>query len=242
MQFIASIATLPDHELHAALRDIPLPAFEAAMRGHAAASRKARLRHSSGFDIANFDDITVSLAVSDEDLEVADELVRVQYDARGYFQTREQSHAASRRRALPVIAWLDGRPMGTATLGIDSEAGLMVDEANRRYVDLSRAYRRRAGEVVRLATADRSGAKLVLPALFGALHTMMVIHDLVDVFIEVNPRHVSFYERALCFAVAGPEQICPRVGAPSVLLRMRVADLTHKIRTLQHEVAEFPLH
>jgi hypothetical protein len=240
MQLAASIATLPDHEVHAALRTIPLPAFEAAIRGTAS---PRRVKHSRGFDIASFDDITVSLAVSDEDLELAEELVRTQYAARGYFHTHRPYRAApSRRRALPVLAWLDGRAVGTATLGIDSEAGLLVDETNRRYVDVSRAYRRHSGEVVRLATADRNGAKLVLPALFGALHTMMVIHDLVDVFIEVNPRHVSFYERALCFAVAGPEQICPRVGAPSVLLRMRVSDLTNKIRTLQHELAEFPLH
>jgi len=63
-----------------------------------------------------------------------------------------------------------------------------------------------------------------------------------DVFIEVNPRHVSFYRRTLCFKVAGEPKECPRVGAPSVLLRLTIADLTNKIGTLERAIADFPLN
>ena len=96
--------------------------------------------------------------------------------------------------------------------------------------------------MVKLAALEGHDPKRLLAALFGALHRMMVVHELADVFIEVNPRHVSFYRRALCFTVAGPERICPRVGAPAVLLRMSVADLTEKIRSLQNALVEFVGH
>jgi hypothetical protein len=46
--------------------------------------------------------------------------------------------------------------------------------------------------------------------------------DITDMFIEVNPRHVPFYRRAFGFRVAAPERTCPRVLAPSVLLRLEV--------------------
>src|SRR6185503_13907745 len=42
-----------------------------------------------------------------------------------------------------------------------------------------------------------------------------------DVVIEVNPRHVAYYQKLLLFEVCGPEKPCPRVnGAPAVLLRL----------------------
>ena len=42
-----------------------------------------------------------------------------------------------------------------------------------------------------------------------------------DFVIEVNPRHVNYYRRLLCFEVLGQERPCPRVqGAPAVLLRV----------------------
>jgi hypothetical protein len=38
------------------------------------------------------------------------------------------------------------------------------------------------------------------------------------VFIEVNPRHASFYRRAFGFVIAAGERFCERAMAPSVLL------------------------
>ena len=44
-----------------------------------------------------------------------------------------------------------------------------------------------------------------------------------DLLIEVNPRHVRFYQRMLGFRQLGPERACPRVGgAPAVLLWLRL--------------------
>jgi len=56
------------------------------------------------------------------------------------------------------------------------------------------------------------------------------MHGVTDVFIEVNPRHVGFYQRALGFAVAAGERFCERVKAPSVLLKLELADLERRLR------------
>ena len=45
-----------------------------------------------------------------------------------------------------------------------------------------------------------------------------------DLVIEVNPRHVKFYERMLGFQAFGPERTNMRVNAPAVLMRL---DLRH---------------
>ncbi len=58
------------------------------------------------------------------------------------------------------------------------------------------------------------------------------IHDVTDVFIEVNPRHVAFYSRILGFVVAAGEKLCERVRAPSVLLHAEVEALAARLRVL----------
>jgi hypothetical protein len=54
-------------------------------------------------------------------------------------------------------------------------------------------------------------------------------HGVTDVFIEVNPRHVVFYTRALGFVVAAGAQLCQRVLAPSVLLHLEVDTLESRL-------------
>ena len=52
-------------------------------------------------------------------------------------------------------------------------------------------------------------------------------------WLTLSTAHVGFYHRAFCFAVAGPQKTCPRVGAPAVLMRLSVTDLTDKIAALE---------
>ena len=56
------------------------------------------------------------------------------------------------------------------------------------------------------------------------------MHNISDVFIEVNPRHVSFYTRVLGFVVAAGEKVCERVCAPSVLLRLELDALEDRLK------------
>jgi hypothetical protein len=111
--------------------------------------------------------------------------------------------------------------IGTLTLRLDSEAGLLVDGLYQDEVD---GYRRQGGnvcELTGLAVAPRCGSKEVLASMF---HLAYIFgrrrHAATDLMIEVNPRHVAYYERVLGFQKAGPERTCARVGAPAVLLHL----------------------
>ena len=142
-----------------------------------------------------------------------------------------------------IVARSRQRTVGTLTVVIDSPAGLFADEVNRDFIEPLRAEGRRLSELVRLAVSHQrdTDSRNVLAALFNAAHGIGVANGLHDALIEVNPRHVGFYLRALCFQVAGTARVCPRVNAPSVLLRMSLADLTRKIGSLERAISEFPL-
>lgn len=249
---LASLNAAAQHATFvAALTASSTLAFEAAMRGYAGSSIDKLLRWATGADEPRKappvvrDQVNVALAHTRQSRREADELVHRQYLSRGY--RCEGSKAADNPPSLDrpshvIVARRDDRAVGTITLGLDSPAGLLVEEANRQPIVGARAEGKRLGEVVRLAVDDvtSSSSKAVLAALFNAAHGLMVLHRLDDTYIEVNPRHVPFYRRALCFEVAGEPSVCPRVGAPSVLLRLPVRKLSHKISQLEGALASFP--
>jgi hypothetical protein len=225
-------------------------AFEAAIGGYTTGTLKKlfdrRQRAAKTGIFGETAPVTLSVAESPAELVLADALVAAQYSSRGYEVSESPAAPAnpasrSQRRASVIIARLHGQVVGTVTIGIDGPGGLRVDEANGEFVEPFRRKGRRLGEVVRLAVATESDSRRVLAALFNAAHGIMTANRLHDVFIEVNPRHAGFYVRALCFEVVGREKLCPRVNAPSVLLKMAVADLTRKIGQLEGELEGFPL-
>jgi hypothetical protein len=70
----------------------------------------------------------------------------------------------------------------------------------------------------------------VLAALF---HTVFLFAQKLRGFdyavIEVNPRHVGYYQRALGFAVIGGKHHNHRVNAPAVLMGVSFADIASKL-------------
>jgi len=224
-------------------------AFVAAIRGHTASTLARFMERGERDNVGDLfngcDEFQLSVAKSKEDFRQAEELVHHQYAARGYFADREHLEASSRgaRRASVILARSGREVVGTVTLGIDSPAGLCADEINREFVDPLRQEGYRLGEVVRLAVTHQheTDSRKTLAALFNAAYGITVANELDHLFIEVNPRHVGFYRRALCFEVAGEEKRCPRVNAPSVLLKMPVDDLTRKIGSLEKALEQFDL-
>jgi hypothetical protein len=123
-----------------------------------------------------------------------------------------------------------GSDAATISLYFDSPRGMPCDEVyGDLLVDLRRQGRRLV-EVSRLAIDEPfAQSKQLLVALFQGIsiyaRRVARFHDLI---IEINPRHVSFYERTLGFVTIGEERPCPRVrGAPAVLMRL---DLAHQVR------------
>ena len=90
---------------------------------------------------------------------------------------------------------------------------------------------KRLCDITRLAVDMDVKSKRLMPALFHIAYIYaMNLHACTDTLIEVNPRHVVFYERMLGFKQFGPEKICPRVNAPAVLMRLEVSYMAEQIK------------
>jgi hypothetical protein len=181
--------------------------------------------------------LNATIALSAAELRAASDLVARRYAWRGYAVDARPIGALQpggvRRREVTLIASDSvGETVGTMTLRLDGPGGLLVDAAYGAELAAMRTEGRRVCELTRLAVDARSDSRSVLAALFSLAYLLgRVVHKATDVFIEVNPRHVAFYERALGFVVAASERLCTRVKAPSVLLRLETARLEERLRS-----------
>lgn len=180
-------------------------------------------------------DLRISVASSPEALAEAVRLVERRYAWRGYalnHAARElPGHAAPEAHEITLLAHDDHATLGTLTLRLDGPHGLRAEEGYAETIATVRAEGRRVCELTRLALDETSDWKAVLASLFSLAYAMgRSMHGVTDVFIEVNPRHVGFYQRALGFVVAAGERLCERVKAPSVLLKLELADLERRLR------------
>lgn len=146
-------------------------------------------------------------------------LVERMYGSRGLhvYHAVQDLHPS---RAI-LVACRGEHLFGTLTLGLDSKAGLLADTLYHPQIDAVRAKGRKVCEVTRLAIDPEYGSHDVMASIFQLVYVMSrLIHGMTDLFIEVHPRHAGFYRRMLGYKIAGPEKICPRVGAPAVLLHL----------------------
>jgi hypothetical protein len=200
----------------------------------------ARTREERWSAVARDENAALHIAVakSPEQFAAAMDLVRQRYSWRGYsvHDTARAPAQSGSERSSQEITFLvasDQVTVGTLTLGLDGPHGLRAEAAYGDVIDQFRAAGRRVCELTRLALADRVDSKTVLASLFSLAHAVgRTIHDVTDVFIEVNPRHVAFYSRVLGFAVAAGETFCERVHAPSVLLQLELDVLEQRLGLL----------
>jgi len=160
----------------------------------------------------------IRLARTTDQRQSANLLIRKMYSWRGYHTMAEADHAANR---ISLSVSSEDHIIGTLTLGLDVEEGLSADAMYKGEIDQLRAQGRRICEITKLAVDQSVGSRRVLAALFhiAYIHAHR-IHGCTDIMIEVNPRHVMFYERMLGFRRFGEEKLCARVNAPAVLLRL----------------------
>ena len=132
--------------------------------------------------------------------------------------------------------------VGTLTLGLDGPCGLRAEAAYSDVINRFRHKGHKVCELARLALAEHADSKTVLASLFSLAHAVgRTIHDVTDVFIEVNPRHVAFYSRVLGFAAAAGETFCERVRAPLVLLQLELDALEQRLWLLDVAALMQPL-
>lgn len=163
------------------------------------------------------EEFKVRLATTEDRRKSASLLIEKMYSWRGY----DAEALARDPNKITLVAYQNDRVVGTLTLGLDSPSGMVVDQLYKPEADRLRAESRVPCDITRLAVDQEIKSKSVLAALF---HLSFIyghnIHRATDFLIEVNPRHVSFYQRMLGFETFGEEKTCPRVNAPAVLLRL----------------------
>ena len=143
-------------------------------------------------------------------------LVERRYSGRGYtIPSLDQDPQLS-----TFIAYDEGVLVGTVSVRLDSEEkGLSADELYRAEIDALRSTGAKICEFTRLAVDKTAASKPVLAGLFHTAYLYVaVIRGYTHAVIEVNPRHVAFYGRALSFDPIGEERMNTRVDAPAVLL------------------------
>ena len=209
-----------------------------------------------------FDDIALRLKrLTVEDLEVDDPgaipgafkiriaRTRGQLDATDLIDRRygEQGYEMPGLKRDPHLstfcAYDEGELVGTVSIRLDSEQGLAADSLYRGEIDQFRGMGQRVCEFTRLAV----DAHVSKPVLAGLFHTAYLYaarmrgYDLA--MIEVNPRHVAFYRRALGFKVIGDERLNTRVNAAAVLLCVPFVTVSSGLRRLAgHSDSVTPSH
>lgn len=176
--------------------------------------------------------LSISVAESPEALAEAIRLVRRRYAWRGYETEQLADDAAScaQPNEVTLLAEADRTSLGTLTLRLDSPLGLGAEESYPGTIAAAREEGRRVCELTRFAIAETPYRKTILASLFSLAYAVgRTNHGVTDVFVEVNPRHVGFYRRAFGFAVTAGERFCERVRAPSVLLRLELAELERRL-------------
>lgn len=144
-------------------------------------------------------------------------LINRMYATRGYASRPLPDESSPTR--ITLVASEHETTVATITVGFDSSAGLQVDTLFSQEVNALRQAGRMVCEFTTLAIDQVVRSRRVLASLFNVAyiyaHRVMGFDTLL---IEVNPRHVLYYERMLGFKVMAPQRYSPRVGAPAVLM------------------------
>jgi len=156
-------------------------------------------------------------------------LIQRMYAWRGLL-THAPSRIDDRPNQLTLVASRGATLFGTLTLGLDSAEGLCADELYSDEINAVRERGARICELTRLAIDPAFNSKEVLASIFHLAYIFgRLVHHMTDLFIEVNPRHVSFYQRMLGFTIAGEERVCARVDAPAVLLHLSLDHVDEQV-------------
>lgn len=153
-------------------------------------------------------------------------LVRRMYAWRGY-RTEAHRQPPDDPDRVTLAAWLYDEVVATLTLRRDSPNGLLADAHYADVLEGLRRPERVVCEVSRLAVDPDFSSRDLLSNLFSAaLDYGREHYSASDAVMEVNPRHVRYYQRCLGFRQLGEVRQCLRVDAPAVLLHQEIDGIT----------------
>lgn len=177
-------------------------------------------------------DYSICLADSPQQCRMVSKLVKSMYSWRGY-HTGAAVVSSCNPNQLTLEASIGQYLAGTLTIGLDSEAGLLVDALYEREITALRAQNRKVCELSKLAIDPVHSSKELLASLFNLAYIYgRIVHEATDFVIEVNPRHTGYYKRLLGFRQIGETRTCQRVNAPAVLLHLELDYVDSQVSSL----------
>lgn len=166
--------------------------------------------------------LSIRAAGSASQRESASLLINKRYAWRGYQCNGVPDHQTS--DCVTLIASEQEETVGTITIGFDGPQGMLADDLFADITDGARAAGREVCEFTKLAMESGTKSMQALASMFHVAHILARrVRGADELFIEVNPRHVRYYQRMLGFKVVGPERLNLRVNAPAVLLSLDLA-------------------
>ena len=160
----------------------------------------------------------------------ASSLIERRYAWRGYSASPLEGHTSGQ---VTLCACVDEATVATITASLDSRDGLYVGRLYPDEVGQLQAQGRKLCEFTKLAVDESVRSQAILGAIFHVACIYVInLHRCTDVLIEVNPRHVRFYERMLGFRRVAEERLDPVVNAPAVLMRLDLAHCASEIARL----------
>ena len=195
--------------------------------GHALGLDSVALSNDADDLVIEQKNFRIRLADTESGRNSASMLINKMYAWRGYGSAHQVKASPSR---ITLTASDKEKVIGTVTLGIDSEEGLLADEIFKPEIDARRNAGGKVCELTKLAFDPDIRSKFALASLF---HIVFIygrrMHNCTDVFIEVNPRHRRFYETMLGFRRQCEIRTNPRVNAPAVLLWVDIGYVEEQI-------------
>jgi N-acyl amino acid synthase FeeM len=159
-------------------------------------------------------------------------LIKRMYASRGYHTETATTFSHSPNQ-ITFAASIGEIIVGTVTLGIDSDEGLLTDELYQQEINSLREKGRKVCELSKLAINPLHTSKKLLASLFNLAYINGRINNkATDFVIEVNPRHAGYYKRLLGFRQIGEVRTCKRVNAPAVLLHLELDYVDEQVSCL----------
>jgi hypothetical protein len=155
-------------------------------------------------------------------------LIKRRYAWRGYEVGALPDQQTAQRVTLTAVD--KDVTIGTITVNLDGHEGLNADDEFGDEVDALRVAGRRICEFTKLAVDSSVHSKRVLASLFHVAYIYAHRIQSADVLVmEVNPRHVRYYQQMLGCHVLGEERLNRRVNAPAVLLSVEFSHIREQI-------------
>jgi hypothetical protein len=177
--------------------------------------------------------LTIRAADCDGSRSSAHILVNRMYAARGYTTSAMPDHSNANR--ITLVASDEGETVGTITVNFDGSQGLLVDECFAAEARQLRNDGVLLCEFIKLAVDGVVRSKKVLASLMDAAFLCArEVRRCDKALIEVNPRHVRFYESMLGFKVLRRERMNRRVNAPAVLMSLDLAFADEQVEEAHH--------